>query len=70
MGTYAVRDAERVAVVERLGGGEGGLGPTSRANLIKAQAGPVGTVAWALRGLELHRRAERQGSPQLTLPSS
>ena len=31
--------------------------------LVKARAGPGGTMAWALRELQLHQQAERQASP-------
>ena len=34
---------------------------TARDGLVKARAGPRGTMAWALRGLGLHRKAERHG---------
>ena len=34
--------------------------------LIKARAGPEGTMGWALRELQLHQQAERQGVPRAT----
>ena len=39
----------------------------AREGLIKARAGPGGTMAWALRELQLHQQAERQGVPRATL---
>ena len=33
----------------------------AREGLIKAREGPGGTMAWALRELQLHQQAERQG---------
>ena len=35
--------------------------------LIKARVGPGGTMAWALRELQLHQQAERQGVPRATM---
>ena len=39
----------------------------AREGLIKARAGPGGTMAWALRQLQLHQQAERQGVPRAAL---
>ena len=39
----------------------------AREGLIKARAGPGGTMAWALRELQLHQQAERQGVPRAAL---
>ena len=36
----------------------------ARHSLFRARAGPGGTVAWALRELQLHQQAERQGFPR------
>ena len=36
----------------------------ARDGLIKARAGPGGSMAWALRELQLHQQAERQGVPR------
>ena len=38
-----------------------------RAILLRAQAGPQGTMAWALQELKLHQQAERQWVPQAAL---
>ena len=35
----------------------------AREGLIKAQAGPGGTMAWALQELQLHQQAGQQGVP-------
>ena len=35
----------------------------ARERLTKARAGPGGTMAWALRELQQHQHAERQGVP-------
>ena len=39
----------------------------AREGLMKARAGPGDTMAWALRELQLHQQAERQGVPRATL---
>ena len=39
----------------------------AREGLIKARAGPGGTMAWALRELQLHQQAEQQGVPNAAL---
>ena len=39
----------------------------AREGLIRARAGPGGTMAWALRELQLHQQAQRQGVPRTAL---
>ena len=39
----------------------------AREGIIKARAGPRGTMVWALRELQLHQQAERQGVPRAAL---
>ena len=39
----------------------------AREGLIKARSGPGGTMAWALREVQLHEQAERQGVPNIPL---
>ena len=39
----------------------------AREGLMKAYAGPGGTMAWTLRELQLHQQAERQGVPRAAM---
>ena len=39
----------------------------AQAMLLKAGAGPQGTMAWARQGFSLNQQAERQGLPRAAL---
>ena len=39
----------------------------AREGLIKARAGPMSTMVWAVQELQLHQQAERQGVPKAAL---